>query len=68
VTTFYAQGIEEESERIIKEMKHGPFGPSDLWANEPILIPYVAPSGLPYCNIIHISYRIEVYIYIYFEL
>ena len=60
MTTFQAEGSKEESVRIIQEMKHGPFGPSDLWTNEPILFLSVAPSGLPYCNIIHISYRIDV--------
>ena len=41
-------------------MQHGPFGQLDLWVNEPIMIPSVAPSGIPYCSIIHISYRIQV--------
>jgi len=61
VTAFYAQGRKESNERIVKEIKHGPFGPSDLWTDEPILIPSdLAPSNLPYCNIIKLSYRIEV--------
>ena len=66
MTTFHAEGKKEKSSRIIKEVKHDPFGPSDIWTNEPIVIPSVAPSELPYCNIIEISYVIEVSFKVFF--
>ena len=65
MTTFHAEGIIKETVRIIKEIQHGPFGRSDRWVNESILIPSVAPSGLPYCNIINTRYSVHVYRFIH---
>ena len=64
MTAFYAHDRLESNERIVEEIKQGPFGPSNIWTDEPILILFdFAPSHLPYCNIIKLSYyRIEVYI------
>ena len=54
------------SVRIIKEVAHDSFGPSDVWDNVPIVIPSsLAPSGPAFCNIIKISYQIEVLLVLY---
>ena len=42
------------------EKAHGAFDDQDIWTNEPFLIPGLAPSTLPHCNLIHIQYRIQV--------
>jgi len=60
VTTFHAEGILKETVRIVKISEHGPFERLDLWVNEPIMTPSVAPSGLPYCNIINTRYSVHV--------
>jgi len=62
VITYCCGQREKEyfEKKIIIEKKHGPFGASDLWDDEPIVIPYLPPTGLPHCNLISIGYRIEV--------
>jgi len=53
-------GATKKVARVISEKNHGPFNESDDWSMEPIAIPFVAPSTLPNCNIIHVNYRIQV--------
>jgi len=58
--TCYARGESRTETRIISEMQHGSFEKCDEWDRTAITVPPVAPSGLPLCNIIVISYQIQL--------
>jgi|ERR1712071_70934 len=57
---YRAGGHIHRTQRVISEQIRGEFGECDVWEQVPITIPPVAPSGLPFCNIISIAYRIQL--------
>jgi len=57
--TCYAQGMPDHTERVLAELEHPQFAEVDEWNNVPIPVPPVAASGLPFCHIIEIAYRLK---------
>ena len=62
VTSFHASGHTKIVERILGEQKRGEFNALEVWEEHPIRVPAVAPSNLPFCQIININYLIRVII------
>ena len=50
----------DHTERVLAELEHPQFAEVDEWNNVPIPVPPVAASGLPFCHIIEIAYRLKV--------
>lgn len=47
------------SERVLHELTHKSFREVDIWDHVVIPVPPVAPSGLPFCTIIDVSYKLK---------
>jgi len=60
IAEYYASGQKHISTRILNQVSHGPFDKLMEWDRVPIMVPPVAPSGLPFCSIITIGYRIQL--------
>jgi len=56
---YMAQGSSKVSERVLHITNHESFREADVWDNFAIPVPPVAPSGLPNCSIIDVSYKIK---------
>jgi len=54
-----AEGETENASYVIAEQAHGKFLEADEWDNVAIQVPPVVPSGLPFCNIISVAYRLK---------
>ena len=60
MTSFHASGHTKEYERILFEKKRGEFNALEIWEDYPIIVPPLAPSNLPFCQIIRAQYIIRV--------
>jgi len=60
ITEYYARNQKYLTTRIISEQATGPVGDAMDWDHVPIVVPPVPPSGLRFCNIILVSYRIQL--------
>jgi len=63
VAVYRARGETHTSSRVINEIPYGEIKEKSYeWDRVPLLVPPVASSGLPFCSIIDVGYRVQLVI------